>query len=115
MASTCGRKARGDAGRQDLKELLDGLGGEVAAAENAGQRAEKDAERKERDDEREGDRARHGEPAVLVEPVNGLEQGAVTLHSRLHEVSSVGRNLAARSAQVYAGDAAPPKDKALAD
>ena len=39
MASTCGASACGDALRQDLEQLLDRLGGELAAAENAGQSA----------------------------------------------------------------------------
>ena len=76
-------KPRGDARRQDLEQLLDRLRGELAAAEDAGQRAEEDAEREQRDDEREGHRAGHGEAAVLVKPVNGLEQSAVALHSLL--------------------------------
>ncbi len=83
MASTWGAIPAADSLRQDLKELSDSLVGELASAEqDAGQRAEEDAEREQRDDEGERHRARHGESAVLIEAVDGFEHGAVALHTK---------------------------------
>ena len=81
MASTCGAIPAATPGGRVWKSCSTAWLASSRPPKMPDERAQKDAEREQRHHERERHCAGHGESAVLVKAVDGLEHGAVTLHT----------------------------------